>query len=156
MKTGTARFWMMGLTVVGKPAASVITSSPAFSWRSPNVGEVSTETASRFAEDPEFTRRADRTPKRRANLRSNSSEKRPAVSQKSSEESTRDFTSLSSKTLPETGTGLSPAMNFFWEGNASRAYSEKRLRICLRSSSARFIGFLNARSEEHTSELQSL
>ena len=29
-KTGTAPFWMIGLTVVGKPAATVMTSSPGF------------------------------------------------------------------------------------------------------------------------------
>ena len=35
---------MIGLTVVGKPAATVITSSPGRSRRSPSLGEVSAET----------------------------------------------------------------------------------------------------------------
>ena len=50
--TGTRPFWTIGLTVVGKPAATVITSSPGCSRRSPSFGEVSAETASRFADEP--------------------------------------------------------------------------------------------------------
>ena len=53
--TGTARFWMIGLTVVGKPAATVMTSSPGRSRRSPSSGDVSALRATRFAEEPELT-----------------------------------------------------------------------------------------------------
>ena len=54
---------MIGLTVVGKPAATVITSSPGCSRRSPSFGDVSAVSASRLAEDPELTSVAPRTPK---------------------------------------------------------------------------------------------
>ena len=70
--TGTRLFWMIGLTVVGNPAATVITSSPGLKPRSPSLGEVRHDRASRLAEDPELTSRACRTPNRAANLRSNS------------------------------------------------------------------------------------
>ena len=55
MKTGIAPNWIIGLTVVGKPAATVITSSPFLIARSFNFGEVNVEKATRFADDPEFT-----------------------------------------------------------------------------------------------------
>ena len=35
-KTGTKPFWIIGFTVVGKPVAQVITSSPFFNLRSPS------------------------------------------------------------------------------------------------------------------------
>ena len=54
-KTGTAPYWIMGVTVVGKPQATVITSSPRFTRRSPSFGEVSAMKARRFALEPEFT-----------------------------------------------------------------------------------------------------
>ena len=88
-KTGTRLFWMIGLTVVGKPAATVMTSSPGFSRRSPSFGEVRHDRATRLADDPELTSSAWRTPNRAANSRSNWSANRPVVSQKSSDESTR-------------------------------------------------------------------
>jgi len=53
--TGTAPNCRMGVTVVGKPAATVITSSPRFTARSPKSGEVSAIKAARLAEEPEFT-----------------------------------------------------------------------------------------------------
>ncbi len=59
---GTSPFCTIGLTVVGKPAATVITSSPGCSRRSPSFGEVSAETASRFADEPELHSSACRTP----------------------------------------------------------------------------------------------
>src|SRR6266446_320908 len=46
---------MIGLTVVGNPAATVMTSSPIESLRSPSDGEVRHERAARLAEDPELT-----------------------------------------------------------------------------------------------------
>src|SRR6202165_6191586 len=63
-KTGTRRFWMIGLRVVGNPAATVITSSPGLSAaRAPHLralaaslGDVRVERASKLAEEPEFTR----------------------------------------------------------------------------------------------------
>jgi len=47
---------MIGVTVVGNPQATVITSSPFFIRRSPNSGEVNVIKANKFAEDPEFVR----------------------------------------------------------------------------------------------------
>ena len=38
--TGMAPYWIIGVTVVGKPHATVITSSPFLIWRSPNLGDV--------------------------------------------------------------------------------------------------------------------
>ncbi len=38
--TGTAPYWIAGVTVVGKPAATVIISSPRFTRRSPRSGDV--------------------------------------------------------------------------------------------------------------------
>src|ERR1700749_3850252 len=108
MKTGTQLFWMMGLTLVENPAATVITSSPGWIWRSPRRGEVRQEKAQRLAEEPELTSEAPRTPKKRANWRSNCVAKRPVVSQQSSEASIRLRRSEASSTLPETGTGDAP------------------------------------------------
>ncbi len=85
-----------------------MTSSPGIRRRSPSLGEVSAESASRLADDPELMSTHSRTPIQRANSRSNCSAKRPVVSQKSSDESTSDCISAASKTLPETGTLDSP------------------------------------------------
>jgi antitoxin (DNA-binding transcriptional repressor) of toxin-antitoxin stability system len=63
---------MIGLTVVGKPAATVMTSSPGRRRRSPSFGEVSADSATRFAEDPELTRTPWRRPKRLGKRFSNS------------------------------------------------------------------------------------
>ena len=109
----------MGLTVVGNPAARVMTSSPGRSRRSPSFGEVRAVIASRLADEPEFTSTASRTPTNLANSRSNCSAKRPVVSQKSSEESTSSSSSCSSKTRPEMGTGDDPGTNA-GAGKASR------------------------------------
>ena len=66
-KTGTSPFWMIGLTVVGKPAATVITSSPGLQ---PPVARAwarsGTESASRLADEPELTSSAWRSPKNSA------------------------------------------------------------------------------------------
>ena len=75
---------MTGVTVVGNPAATVITSSPRKILRSPKSGDVSAIKASRLAEDPLLTRKACLTPKKAANSRSNLSVYSPEVSQKSS------------------------------------------------------------------------
>src|ERR1035438_623649 len=102
---------MIGLTVVGNPAATVMTSSPARNLQSPSEGEVRHESATRLADDPEFTSDAQRTPIKAAKSRSNSAAKRPVVSQPSSDASTRCSNSDESNTLPDTGTWLSPGAN---------------------------------------------
>src|ERR1700753_2993417 len=101
----------MGLTVVGKPAATVMTSSPGLSRRSPNFLEVNALKATRFAEDPEFTSEAERTPTKLASLRSKSFAQRPVVNHPSSTESTTEHMSAASMHLPHTGTGETPGMN---------------------------------------------
>ena len=73
---------MIGFTVVGKPAATVMTSSPGRRRRSRSRGEVSAVSASRFADEPEFTSRAWRCPVVSRRRRSNASVSGPAVSQK--------------------------------------------------------------------------
>ncbi len=88
-KTGTIPSWMTGATVVGKPAATVITSSPARSRRSPSRWLVSVATASRFADEPELTSRAVDTPYQAASSSSSRACQRPPVSQNSRLLSTR-------------------------------------------------------------------
>src|SRR5579884_1298026 len=95
---------MIGFTVVGKPAATVMTSSPGFRRRSPNLGEVRALTATRLAEEPELTKEAHRTPTNRDNFRSKSSANRPVVNQQSKAESTTEHKSCESIIFPETGT----------------------------------------------------
>src|SRR5271169_2653628 len=102
---------MMGFTVVGKPAATVMTSSPTLSLRSPRDGDVRHESAARLAEDPELTSDAQRTPMNAAKSRSNAAAKRPVVNHASSDASTRCSISDESTTLPETGTPLSLGLN---------------------------------------------
>ena len=83
--------------MVGKPQATVITSSPRLTWRSPNKGEVSAEKANRFAEEPEFVKEQYLTPNHSAKPFSNLRAHGPAVNQKSREESTKLTSSFSSK-----------------------------------------------------------
>ena len=87
--TGIQPFWMIGFTVVGKPAATVITSSPGLIALLPKLGLVKVVKARRFADDPLLQKRAWRTPTFWASFLSKSSAYRPVVSQKSKEESTR-------------------------------------------------------------------
>ncbi len=61
----------LGLTVVGKPVAAVITSEPGSIRRSRIRGEVRAAKASRLAEEPELQVRAERTPMRLASRASN-------------------------------------------------------------------------------------
>jgi len=61
-ENGVIRFWMIGFNVVGNPAATHTTSSPGESRLSPNSSEVSAVRASRFALEPELTRRAYSVP----------------------------------------------------------------------------------------------
>ena len=60
-----------GVTVVGKPQATVMTSSPRLICRSPSSGAVRAEKAIRFAEEPLLTRCAYFTPIHAANSFSN-------------------------------------------------------------------------------------
>ncbi len=83
---------MIGLTVVGNPVAQVITSSPGLSG-SRIIGEVSELTASRLADEPELQVIAKRKLRKLRKRSSKASLKRPVVSQKSSEASTRLRTS---------------------------------------------------------------
>ena len=62
-KTGIAPFWTIGFTVVGKPAATVITSSPCLILRFPKLSDVNDEKAIRLADDPELTSREELTPR---------------------------------------------------------------------------------------------
>src|ERR1700690_16237 len=123
---------MMGLTVVGKPAATVMTSSPGRNLRSPNDGEVRHESAARLADEPELTSDAQRTPMKAAKSRSNSAAKRPVVSHASSDASTKFSISDESRTLPDTGTGLSPDLKSCGVSVAS-GYSVTREAISFRS-----------------------
>src|SRR6478609_9923917 len=107
--TGTSPYCNEGLTVVGKPVAQVITSSPGFSWRLRSKGEQSDDRASKFADEPELVVIANLVPIRAASLSWNSVLKRPVVSHMSRLASTSERQSASPTTLPETGTGLWPA-----------------------------------------------
>ena len=109
--TGTAPNCRMGLTVVGKPAATPITSSPGLMARSPRRGEVRAEKATRLADEPEFTVIRYFTPRYRARRSSKAVLKRPVVSQASSEASTISCSSFAPSTLPDTGTGDTPGWN---------------------------------------------
>ena len=113
MNTAVNPFCSMGATVVGKPAATVITSSPGRSLLSlGSLGLVKADIATRLALDPEFTKSDFRTPRNSASWFSNLSPSGPSVSQKSSVLDTAASTSSSVKTLPAYGTTVSPGMNF--------------------------------------------
>ena len=97
--TGTAPYWIAGVTVVGNPAATVMISSPRLILRSPSSGEVSAIKAFRFAEEPELTSEQNFTPRYFDSFRSNSSVYLPDVSQNSRALSTRLHISALSYTL---------------------------------------------------------
>jgi len=61
-KQGLTGFAQWGVTVVGNPAATVITSSPGFNLLLPSLGEVKTAIANKLAEEPELTVSACLTP----------------------------------------------------------------------------------------------
>src|SRR5687768_2049437 len=67
-KTGMAPNWMIGFTVVGKPAATPITSSPFLIARAPSLGEVSVLKATKLADDPELTESKYFTPRNSASF----------------------------------------------------------------------------------------
>ena len=108
--TGFKPFWIIGFTVVGKPIATVTTSSPALSALGPSFGLVRAESATRFALLPLFTNLEPLAPMYFASSLSNSSVYLPAVSQPSSDESTNATKSSGSRTFPETGTFDSPGL----------------------------------------------
>jgi hypothetical protein len=101
---------MIGFTVVGNPAATVMTSSPGIRRRSPSFGDVSAVKATKLAEEPELTSEQLLTPIKRASFFSNAFAKRPVVNQQSRAESTTERRSAPSMTLPETGTGGLPGL----------------------------------------------
>ena len=74
--------------VVGKDAATVMTSSPGFIARSPNSGAHKPEMATRLADEPELTVSANFTPIKRASSLSNLELNLPVVNQASRAEST--------------------------------------------------------------------
>ena len=85
----------------GKPAATVITSSPGFILRAVSTFvEVSVDIAIRFALDPELTNSEFRTPRNVASSFSNLSPSSPKVSQKSIVVDTAASTSSSVNTRP--------------------------------------------------------
>src|SRR6266446_10579876 len=112
-----------GFTVVGNPAATVITSLPGLRALSPSLGEVRDANARRLAEAPEFEVSANRTPRNLANLFSKASLNLPVVSQKSRAESTRLCISSAPNTLPDGGTTVSPGENL---GGACRSSAYSR------------------------------
>ena len=71
--TGTAPYWIAGVIVVGKPAATVIISSPLLILLSPRSGDVSAINALRLADEPEFTTDTYLTPRYSPSFFSNSS-----------------------------------------------------------------------------------
>ena len=54
-KTGTKLFCNIGLIVVGKPEATVITSSPFSNFLFPIFSDVRQESAIKLADEPELT-----------------------------------------------------------------------------------------------------
>ncbi|OGF24123.1 MAG: hypothetical protein A2V63_01910 [Candidatus Eisenbacteria bacterium RBG_19FT_COMBO_70_11] len=85
--TGTHWFCRIGAMVVGKPAATPMTSSPGLSRCSRNSGEVSAVSASRLALEPLLHSMTSRAPRNAASFGATSCVKRPSVHQQSSEAS---------------------------------------------------------------------
>jgi len=113
-KTGIKPFCIMGLTVVGKPAAAVITSSPFFNlFFSGILKEVRAVIANKLAEEPELTKVQNFFPIKPANLLSNSAALLPSVHQPSIRALTPAIISSSLNTFPETGIGDFPGTNGF-------------------------------------------
>src|SRR3989338_601992 len=101
----------MGLTVVGNPAATVITSSPGCSRFVPSCFDVSALSATRFAEDPELTRETYRTQSKSLNRFSNSFANLPSVHHPSRTASMAFEISRESNTFPEGGICVFPGIN---------------------------------------------
>ena len=122
---------------MGKPIATVSTSSPALSARLPNLGDVRPLKAQRFALDPLLTNRADLAPTKSANCFSKSLVCFPAVNHPSRLESTKETKSSGERTFPDTGTGVSPATNSLLPSECL-ANSDVRSRILPLSTSVSF------------------
>ena len=99
---------------MGKPAATVITSSPSLILFLPKDSDVSAEKANRFAAEPDTVEEANLVPNFFGNFFSNSSAYLPEVSQRSRLESTKLFKSFLSRTLLEAATKVSLGINFFF------------------------------------------
>ena len=116
----------------------------------PSIGDVSALTASRLADEPELTSSAWRTPKSRAKRRSNSSAKRPVVSQKSSAASTRLLHLLRVEhSARHRNRRLAGHERPSGEG-ARRWYSATRSRICRRGARRRRTQALRRNSRYHS------
>ena len=96
---------------MGKPAATVRTSSPGFNLRSPSCGDVRAERAKRFAEEPELVNKQNLWFMYFAHSFSNCSANLPVVNHPSKQASTANLISSLPISLPETGTGVSPGIN---------------------------------------------
>jgi hypothetical protein len=99
--------------VVGKPAATLITSSPLLIALSPNLGEVKVAKATKLADDPELTVIRDLIPINSDNAFSKFLLKRPVVNHPSNEASTIYCNSVAPITFPDGGTMLLPGLNAF-------------------------------------------
>ena len=98
--------------MVGKPAATVITSSPLLILFLPSSGDVRVMNAIKFADEPELTKLQNLMPKYFAKSASNCFVYLPDVNQNSKLLSTKFTISSLSYTLEAYGI-LSPSLNFF-------------------------------------------
>ena len=143
INTGTMPYSSNGFTVVGNPAATEITSSPGCSALSSSFGEVRAANATRFADEPELVVSTWRGPINRARFFSNSSLKRPVVSQPSRQASTIETISLAPITFPDAGMGVSPGVKYAVCEYFSSAKPSTRARILLRMGSSMVRGSLH-------------
>src|SRR5689334_15985791 len=102
---------MIGFTVVGKLAATAMTSSPGRIARSPSFGDVNDANATRLADEPEFTVSTCGTPTKLASCDSNCALKRPDVSHASIDASIMFITSGEPTTFPLAGIDVCPGTN---------------------------------------------
>jgi len=96
---------------VGKPAATVMTSSPFLIADFPSFGLVSVLNANKLAEDPELVVKTFFTPRKFASFLSKASLKRPVVNQPSRQASTMLIISFVPRALPDAGMVVSPGKN---------------------------------------------
>src|SRR5579864_2898316 len=130
----------MGFTVVGKLAATAMTSSPGRMARSPSLADVNAAKATRFADEPELTVIACGTPTNAARRDSNSVLKRPVVSHASSDASTMLVTSGVPTTLPLDGIGVCPGTNIGARSCVSAAYADANIVTVARSTRSKDAG----------------
>ena len=113
-KTGTAPNWKIGLTVVGKPAATEIISSPGVMALSLCKWEVKDKKAKRFADEPELTVTKFFTFKKFANFSWNSWLNLPVVSQPSKADKIIFLVSSKPISLPDGGITVLPGINSYF------------------------------------------